>query len=309
MLNWSNVAYKFTLGIGSLGFVALIAEFSKNVLSVWVVVPVVLVPLIAFVCVRSGEGPHGWVRAVHVGASIWYLLLAVVLSAMVLTTPPPPRGWPLFLVFVWIGSVPCMIVLLRAVRGRYALPTFIVFVSPPAATVDDLIRTEGKAELIAGRIVCFPPHGHFPAVLAGRIRRSLDDDATTTGRGEAYGSTTGFVFPSLANGRESFCPDAAYYTGPLPDNPMGFLPGPPDFAVEVRSENDYGPAAEQALADKRADYFEAGTRVVWDVDPIAGVVRRYRPGEAAPTEFATGTTVDAEPAVPGWSLAVDALLG
>jgi hypothetical protein len=35
--------------------------------------------------------------------------------------------------------------------------------------------------------------------------------------------------------------------------------------VEVRSEGDYGPRAEQELARKRADYFEAGTRAVWDV--------------------------------------------
>jgi len=35
--------------------------------------------------------------------------------------------------------------------------------------------------------------------------------------------------------------------------------------VGVRSENDYGLAAEGELATKRADYFAAGTRVVWDV--------------------------------------------
>ena len=63
----------------------------------------------------------------------------------------------------------------------------------------------------------------------------------------------------LSSGRESFSPDAAYFLGPFPSNPMRFLVGPPIFAVEVRSENDYGPAAEAAMADKRADYFEAGT--------------------------------------------------
>ena len=105
------------------------------------------------------------------------------------------------------------------------------------ATLDDLMRTEGQAELIAGRIVRFPPHGHFPAVLAGRIRRSLFDYAELLGRGQSYGGTVGFVFPALANGRESFCADAAYYTGPPPANPMHFIPGPPDFAVEVRSDS------------------------------------------------------------------------
>ena len=49
------------------------------------------------------------------------------------------------------------------------------------------------------------------------------------------------------------------------------------FAVEVRSENDYGPEAELALARKRADYFAAGTQVVWDVDVLrTGEIRAYR---------------------------------
>ena len=46
----------------------------------------------------------------------------------------------------------------------------------------------------------------------------------------------------------------------------------PTFAVEVRSEGNYGDAAEEEMAAKRADYFQAGTAVVWDVDPIAQCV-------------------------------------
>ena len=30
------------------------------------------------------------------------------------------------------------------------------------------------------------------------------------------------------------------------------------------------------MAARRADYFEAGTRVVWDVDPVAEVIHVYR---------------------------------
>ena len=76
----------------------------------------------------------------------------------------------------------------------------------------------------------------------------------------------------------------------------------------MRSENDYGPSAEQALAAKRAEYFEAGTRVVWDADPVARVVRVYRPGDAAPVVFGAGDEADAEPAVPGWRVGVDWLM-
>jgi Uma2 family endonuclease len=116
----------------------------------------------------------------------------------------------------------------------------------------------------------------------------------------------GFVVPMLASGRESFAPDASYHDGPPPANRMRFVPAAPRFAVEVRSENDYGPAAEADLAQKRADYFEAGTQIVWDVDPVAEAVRAYS-GDAPdePRVFVRGQVADAEPAVPGWRIAVD----
>lgn len=177
------------------------------------------------------------------------------------------------------------------------------------ATLADLARYTDKAELIGGRIVPIMPTGHLPNVIAGRIFRRLADHADTVGQGVAYTDNMGFAVPPLSTGRESFSPDAAYYTGPPPAQPMRFVTGPPDFAVEVRSEGDYGPAAEAEMAEKRAEYFEAGTQVVWDVDPLAREVRRYCAGEAAAVVFGPGTEADAEPAVPGWRVAVDWLMG
>ena len=58
---------------------------------------------------------------------------------------------------------------------------------------------------------------------------------------------------------------------------MDFFPQAPAFAAEVRSKGDYGPRAEREMADKRADYFAAGTQVVWDVDLLdEAVVKKYR---------------------------------
>ncbi len=181
-------------------------------------------------------------------------------------------------------------------------------VAAPWATLDDLARHDGKAELIHGKVVALMATGHRPNVIAGRIFRCLADYADAACQGFAFTSTMGFAVPELASGRESFSPDAAYYTGPLPANLMRFVTGPPDLAAEVRSDGDFGPAAEAEMAAKRRDYFEAGTAVVWDVDPRANVVRRYRPGEAEPAVFAAGSEADAEPAVPGWRLAVEWLL-
>jgi Uma2 family endonuclease len=86
---------------------------------------------------------------------------------------------------------------------------------------------------------------------------------------------------------------------------MKFIEGTPTFAVEVRSEGDYTPAAQREMVAKRADYFEAGTLAVWDVDPMAQTVTLY--SSTAPTQpivFRAGDLAHAEPAVPGWTVAV-----
>ena len=175
---------------------------------------------------------------------------------------------------------------------------------PRHATIDDLYRHDGKAELINGRIVEIMASGRRPHRLAFRIARYLDDFAIASGVGEAYCDGMGFVVPLLPSGRQSFAPDAAYFTGPFSANDMRFNEGPPDFAIEVRSENDYGNFAEGEMADKREDYFEAGTLVVWDVDPLAYTITAYRRTQP-PVVFQRGQTADAEPAVPDWRIAVD----
>jgi Uma2 family endonuclease len=175
-----------------------------------------------------------------------------------------------------------------------------------AATLDDLRGVEGKAELIAGRIVHLMPTGDRPNRIAGEIFVSLKNHARATGRGVAYTDNMGFAVPELSSGRQSFSPDASYYDDPLPPDDMDFVAGPPTLAVEVRSKNDYGDTAAAAMTAKRADYFEAGTSVVWDVDPRAECVRVYRADAPdQPMVFSKNQTADAEPAVPGWRMAVD----
>jgi Uma2 family endonuclease len=181
--------------------------------------------------------------------------------------------------------------------------------APANATLDDLYGVEGKAELIGGRIVRYMASGVAPARLAFRIARSLEEHSERSGRGLAFPDGIGFALSApLPSGRQSFSPDASYYDGPLPQNLMRFIDGAPTFAVEVRSENSYGQVAEDQMADKRADYFLAGTKVLWDVDPLAETIAVYHSdGPEQPKLYRGGEIAEAEPAVPGWQLPVDAL--
>jgi Uma2 family endonuclease len=174
------------------------------------------------------------------------------------------------------------------------------------ATLDELYQLPDhqKAELVDGELIIMSPTGGIPGYAAGEIFASLRAYARCTKTGYAVADNVGFVV-NLPH-RKSFSPDAAFYVGTLT---MKFLEGAPRFAVEVRSEHDYGEDAERALAAKRADYFAAGTLVVWDVDLLSEyVVRAYRIDDPlSPIIYSRGELAQAEPAVPGWQFAVDDL--
>ncbi len=173
------------------------------------------------------------------------------------------------------------------------------------ATIEDLYKVDGKAELVNGEIIEFMATGYEPGYAGDEIYVALRNYVRRIGIGRAIGDNKGFhVY--LPN-RQSFSPDAAYHLGE--NTGMRFLEGAPVFAVEVRSENDYGVNAEIAISEKRADYFAAGTQVVWDVDLLSrDVVRKYTPQNPdTPQIFRKGEIADAEPAVPGWTMLVDDL--
>lgn len=64
------------------------------------------------------------------------------------------------------------------------------------------------------------------------------------------------------------------------------------------------------MAQKRADYFAAGTLVVWDVDVLREkLVRVYRASDPEnPTVYRVGEVAEAEPAMPGWTMEVSDIL-
>jgi len=173
------------------------------------------------------------------------------------------------------------------------------------ATMEDLYHAPGKAEIVNGELVLMSPTGGLPGYAGDEIFVSLREYERRTGTGWAVGDNKAFRV-NLPN-RRSLSPDAAFYTGPDPG--MRFFDGAPVFAAEVRSEGDYNVGAEEKIAAKRADYFAAGTLVVWDVDLLSEhpvrVCRASDPEQ--PTLYRRGEIAEAEPALPGWTMPVNAL--
>ena len=183
----------------------------------------------------------------------------------------------------------------------------MVTVIKKPATVADLYKVAdgGKAEIVKGELRLTAPTGLRPGFASSKIWLKLYQYVQDGNSGVAVGDNVGFIV-DLPN-RQSFSPDAAFFTGE--DSGMKFAQGAPIFAVEIRSENDYGPSAEREMAAKRTDYFAAGTLVVWDVDLLSDdTVRVFRSTDPEnPTVYRRGEYAEAEPAVPTWTMPVDEL--
>lgn len=160
----------------------------------------------------------------------------------------------------------------------------------------------GKAEIVDGRIVLQMPTGKEFGVAALRIAFALHIYALRIGRGLAIGDNV--IFRVDLPNRQSFSPVAAY-TDEERDGSMQGIQNAPVFAVEVRSENDYGPRMEIAIANKIADYFAAGTLAVWDVNLLSeNVVTLHTPGNE-PQIFRRGELAHAGAALSDWTMPVD----
>ncbi|MGH9320003.1 MAG: Uma2 family endonuclease [Vicinamibacteria bacterium] len=174
-------------------------------------------------------------------------------------------------------------------------------------TVEDLYRFagNGQVELVGGKLFVLPHAGDLPDRVAGTIYLRLREYEVSAEAGRTYSATVVFLV-NLPN-RQSFSPDVAFYVGPKFRGK--FLQGAPVFAAEVRGESDYGEIAEREMAEKRDQYFAAGTKVVWDIDVLREeIVRVFRASEpTSPTIFRRGERAEAEPTLPGFQVAVDDL--
>ncbi len=156
------------------------------------------------------------------------------------------------------------------------------------ATIEDLYKVEGKAELVNGEIILMSPTGLRPSYCG---RGNLYPHYAITGKSINWDglslTTPGLLWTCRIGNR--LVQTLRFYSGEFT---MKFGKGAPIFAAEVRSDGDYGPRAERQMAQKRADYFAAGTLVVWDVDLLSeDVVRVYRASDpTAPNYLQTRST-------------------
>ena len=140
------------------------------------------------------------------------------------------------------------------------------------ATEADLWEHSAKGlrcELVDGEIRAMSPAGGRHGNICIRIAVLLGTHVRDRALGVVFDSSTGFRLP---NGNVR-APDVAFVASERMETiPVGFVPLAPDLAIEVQSPGDN----QRELLDKVGEYLQAGTRLVWVVDPEARTVTVYR---------------------------------
>jgi Uma2 family endonuclease len=165
----------------------------------------------------------------------------------------------------------------------------------------DLLEMGEEAEwceLVDGELVKMSPSSLPEARVVKTVQRLLDNFVYQHRLGEVFGPDLGYeLTPHRVRAPDISCVAAEKIAAY--GNPRGFAKLVPDLAVEVLSPDvKYG-----YLQRKIRDYFEAGVRLLWIMDPEMHTVTVYH-SRYDPRVLTSVDTLSGEDVIPGFSCRV-----
>ena len=172
--------------------------------------------------------------------------------------------------------------------------------APGTATEQDVIDIEARekrlCELVDGVLV-EKPMGFYESRVAAVLIQLLGNFLDQHDLGIVVGEA-GMM--RLAPGRVRI-PDVAFISwGRIPDRQVPRRPIPdlvPDLAVEVLSESN----TDKEMARKRGEYFQAGVRLAWFIDPVERTAEIYTAADQS-TAIGQAGALDGGDVLPGFVL-------
>jgi Uma2 family endonuclease len=181
------------------------------------------------------------------------------------------------------------------------MTTTTIATSTGSLTADDLwqLSNDGRRrELVNGAITMMAPAGGAHAAIAGALAVALGHYVKAKQLGIVLVAEPGFVLSR--NPDTVRAPDAAFIAQsrvPAKGMPVKFIEFPPDIAVEVLSPSD----AQIEVEDKIQQWLDAGTKLVWIVNPSRKTVTIHK-AAADPRVLHETDTLSGEDVCPGFSV-------
>jgi Uma2 family endonuclease len=170
-------------------------------------------------------------------------------------------------------------------------------------TADELLMMPDDGfhyELVKGELKRMPPTGREHGSVTMELAAPLHRYVKLNQLGQVYAAETGFKLESDPDTVRA--PDIAFVSAERIEaagRVQGYGEGAPDLAVEVLSPGN----TKREMAEKVEEYFAAGARLVWVVNPKSKTVAVYR----SLTDIITLTekdTLDGSEVVPGFQIPV-----
>lgn len=150
-------------------------------------------------------------------------------------------------------------------------------------------------EYVKGELIPMAAPSAEHGLIGANVSWYLSQCVRENQLGAVVGSETGFQV-----GERVLRPDVAFISTPrLPEDLIKAFPVPPDLAVEVISPSE----AFRKVAEKAFAYLEAGTRLVWVIEPGSKTVIVYR-SEKDITLLTREDTLTGEDVVEGFACPV-----
>ena len=136
-------------------------------------------------------------------------------------------------------------------------------------TLEEFLQSDLEGfEYEKGELIPMPPTSGEHGEISSNIQWYLYSHVRANQLGRVYTSDTGFKI-----GERVLVPDVAFVSSArLPDDRRKAFSIPPDLAVEIVSPTDI----QYRVIEKAFAYLDAGTRLVWVIEPVGKTVTVYR---------------------------------
>ena len=163
-------------------------------------------------------------------------------------------------------------------------------------TLEEFLESDlERYEYVKGELIPMPPPSGEHGDISSNVQWYLYSHVRANQLGRVYTSDTGFLI-----GDRMLMPDVAFVAlARLPDDRRKAFSISPDLAIEIVSPTDI----QYRVIEKAFVYLDAGTRLVWVIEPVGQTVTVYR----SKTDIKTLTyedTLTGEDVVEGFSCQV-----
>lgn len=167
---------------------------------------------------------------------------------------------------------------------------------PIKMTLDEFLESDLEGyEYVKGELVPMPPTSMEHGRISTNLFLPLGLYVRENQLGDVYMPDTGFRV-----GERVLIPDIAFVSDArMPDDLSKASPVPPDLAIEVVSPTD----ALHRVVEKAFAYLDAGTQLVWVLEPRSKTVMVYR-SETDITLLTRNDTLTGENVIKGFSCQV-----